>query len=127
MIIPRSVCDVLMVACFFGYWRPARRSVLPRQSRVLSHRTRLTDEDIGGLDVSMDDPNAVRRRKRIRDGNRIPQRLFNRQSMRFQLVAERLTADKFHRDESRVLDRIDFVDGDDVRMVRATTQIWLPG
>jgi len=75
------------------------------------------DEDVGGLDVAVNDPLGVRR---IQSIGKLDAKLLNLlrfNGLRGDAVFERLSFEKLHRDEGLALVLVDVVDGADVGVV----------
>ncbi len=74
-------------------------------------------EDVGGLDVAMDDPLGVRGVERVGDLDAEIEDLLQLERLALDAVLERLAFQELHGDEALALVFADFIDGADVGMV----------
>ena len=80
--------------------------------------TALGDEDIGGLDVAMNNVLGVRRFERVRDFDGQSEKQAGFERAEGDAVFQRRAFQKLHRDKGLVVVLSDFVDGADVGMVQ---------
>ena len=78
----------------------------------------LGDENIGGLDVAVNDAFGVRGVERVGDFDGEREQVFDVQRAAGDAVLERLAVEKFHGDEGLAVLLADVVNGADVRMVQ---------
>jgi hypothetical protein len=71
----------------------------------------LRDENVGRLDVAVDDPFGVRCIQSVCDLNRQSQRLIQRQRLAGNAVFQRFAVEKLHRNEGLSVVFADFMDG----------------
>ena len=89
-----------------------------RQAKVQNLRlAALSDEDIGRLDVPMDDSLRVRRVQRVRDLNRQVKQRIRLQGLTLDMLLERLAFQQLHRDERLPLALVNVVDRTNVRVI----------
>ena len=79
--------------------------------------SRTGNEDVGGLDVAMDDPFCVRLRQRLADLHSQLDHPVHRHRLAADRVLERLPLEQLHSDERRAVVLADLVDGADVGVV----------
>jgi hypothetical protein len=77
-----------------------------------------SDENVGGLDVVMDDAFGVSGVERVGDLNAEIQRLIERERLALNGVLESLAFEVFHDDERMAALFADFVDGTDIGMIQ---------
>ena len=77
----------------------------------------LCNEDVGGLDVTVDDSFGMCRAERIRDLGISLQHLIDRQRLSGNAILERLAVEKLHGDEFPAAVFADVVDGANIRMI----------
>src|SRR5688572_15996213 len=80
------------------------------------HDPVITDHDVLGLDIAVNDSLAVRRAKARSDLGGVLEQLIGRESSLHQL-SEGLALDQLRRDERTAVDIADLVDGEYVRMI----------
>ncbi len=93
-------------------FEPAREAEIEHLDAVLR-----TDDDVGGLEIAMDDAPLVRMRQRARDLRAVPKYGFDGQAVERQHLGERTAVHVLHRDEHAAAGIADLVDGADVRMI----------
>ena len=93
-------------------FEPAREAEIEHLDAVLR-----THDDIGGLEIAMDDAALVRMREGAGDLRAVPEHGFDGQAVERQHLGERAAVDELHRDEHAAAGIADLVDGADVRMI----------
>jgi hypothetical protein len=83
------------------------------------HRAVFSDDDVGGLDVAMDNAAGVSGRECIRDGNRDAQELVQWQAMSGNPCLQARPPHVLHNDEIDISGRFNLEDGDDVRVIES--------
>ena len=85
----------------------------------------LGDEDVGGLDVAVDDALRMRGVERVGDLDAQIEHRFDLQRLARDAVPQRLPLQKLHRDEGLPSDLVNFVDRADVRVVQSGRSLGL--
>jgi hypothetical protein len=83
-------------------------------------------EDIGRLDVAMDNAFSVRGVESVGDFNPQVQEAFQREGLAFQAVLQRVAIQELHGDEGLFVLTADVVNGADVGMIQARGGLGLP-
>ena len=81
-----------------------------------------SDEDIGGLDVAVDDARGVRGVERIGDFDKPRHQSFDRQQSLRQLVFESRAIEQFHDEERAAVLFANFVEGANIRVVEGRSR-----
>ena len=78
----------------------------------------LVNQNVCGLDVAVDNADAVRRVQDVGDFNRKPKKRIKIQRAAGNLICQGYAVDIFHDDEGSSLGLVNLVDGTDVRMIQ---------
>ena len=84
------------------------------------------DEDVGRLDVPVDDPSSVRGFKTVGHFERHRQDLAQPPPLRKDGLSQGLALEQFHGDEGLPLILVDVIDGTDIRVVQGRGRLGLP-
>ena len=102
------------------------RSILARPKSRIFAWPRAGDEDVGGLEVAVDDPLRVRRLERVRDLDAELEQLADLERPPADPLGQRLALEQLHRDEVAALVLVDRVHRADAGVVERRGGLRLP-